>query len=53
MLILSDFSAITDCRSMQGLFETADNITPSRRDRDAVVTSQCIDGFLFCINACH
>ena len=36
MLIASDFSAITDCRSMQGRFEAADNITPSRRDRDAI-----------------
>ena len=42
MLILSDFNAIPDCRSMQGLFKAADNITPSRRDRDAVVTSQSL-----------
>ena len=27
---------------MQGLFEAADNISPSRRDRDAVLTSQCL-----------
>ena len=27
---------------MQGLFEAADNISPSRRDRDAVVRSQCL-----------
>ena len=53
MLISSDFSAITDWRSMQGRFEAADNITPSRRDRDAIATSQYIDSFLFCINACH
>ena len=45
MLISSDFSEITDYRSMQDLFLVADNITSSRRDRDAVVTSQCIDGF--------
>ena len=37
---------------MQGRFKAADNITPSRRDRDAIVMSQCIDSFLFCINAC-
>ena len=53
MLITRDFSATTDCRLMQGLFEEADNITPSRRDRDAVVTSQCVDNFLFCINGSH
>ena len=47
MLISCDFSKITDYRSMQGLFLVADNITPSRRDRDAVVTSQCIDGFFY------
>ena len=44
MLISSDFSEITDCRSMQDLFQVADNIAPRRRNRDAVVTSQCIDG---------
>ena len=32
---------------MQVLFEAADNITPSRRDRDAVVTSQCFDGYIY------
>ena len=46
-LILGDFSAITDCRSMQGLFEAADNISPSRRDRDAVVRSLCLNSFFF------
>ena len=30
---------------MQGLFEAADNVLSSRRGRDAVVTSQCIDIF--------
>ena len=45
MLISSDFSKITDCRLMQGLFQVADNISPSRRDRDAVAMSQCIDGY--------
>ena len=44
MLISCDFSEITGCRSMQGLFQVADNIAPRPRDRDAVVTSQCIDG---------
>ena len=38
---------------MQGLSEVADCFTPIRRDRDAVVTSQCNHSFsLFCINAC-
>ena len=32
---------------MQGLFEAADNISPSRRDRDAVVRSQCLYSFFF------
>ena len=53
-LISRDFSAITDCRLMQGIFEAADNISPSLRDRDAVVTSQCLHSFfVFFINACH
>ena len=30
---------------MQGLIEVADNFTPSRRDRDAVVASQCNHNF--------
>ena len=45
MLISSDFSAITDCRSMQSLFQAADNIAPNQSDRGAAVTSQCIDSF--------
>ena len=49
MLISSDFSAITDCRLMQGLFEAADSITPSRRNRYAVVTSQYIDSLFNCV----
>ena len=36
MLISSNVNTIIDHRSMQGLFEAADNITPSRRDRDAI-----------------
>ena len=32
---------------MQGLFEAADNISTSRRDRDAVVRSQCFYSFFF------
>ena len=49
-LISRDFNAITDCRSMQGLFEAADNISPSRRDRDAVVTSQCLYSFFYFVS---
>ena len=44
-LISRDFSAITDCESMQDLFEAVDNISLSRRDQDAVVTSQCLYSF--------
>ena len=32
---------------MQGLFKAADNISPSQRDRDAVVTSQCLYSFFY------
>ena len=32
---------------MQGLFEVADNFTPSQRNRDAVMTSQCIYSFFY------
>ena len=32
---------------MQGLFEVADNFPPSRRDRDALVTSQCNHSFFY------
>ena len=35
---------------MQGLFEAADDITPRRCDRDAVATSQCIDGFFYFVS---
>ena len=38
---------ITHCRSMQGLFEAANNISPRHRDRDAVVTSQCLYSFFY------
>ena len=41
---------ITDCRSMQGLFEASDDISPSRRDRDAVVTSQCLYSFFYFVS---
>ena len=45
MLISNNVNTITDCRSMQGLFEAADNTKTSRHDQDAVVTSQSINSF--------
>ena len=35
---------------MQGLFEVADIISPSRRDRDAVVRSQCLYSFFYFVS---
>ena len=32
---------------MQGFFQVADSIAPSRRDRDAIAMSLCIDFFFF------
>ena len=35
---------------MQDLFKAADNISPSRRDRDAVVTLQCLYSFFYLVS---